>query len=333
MAKKNSLCPIFIPHYGCPNACVFCNQHKITGTSKILKPNEIKAYFLSWQAHTKKASGLAYYGGSFTALDERVQEAYLKAAQELKEMGLISELRLSTRPDCLDEAVLLRLKAFEVDTIEIGVQSLFDEVLQANQRGHTKQSSLEAIARTKAYGFKVGGQMMLGLYKDSPFFAIQTAKWLSESGIEMVRIYPTLVLQETELARLYLAGLYRPWGREKVLDTLSFCIAPFLEKKIPIIRIGLQEEAHLYQGILAGYHHPALGEEAYSRYIRNQIEAIPLSNQKALTIGVSPQWLSKAIGQKRENLKYFKEKKALSLSIIPDESVAEGEVRLCSSND
>lgn len=329
MAKKNRLCPIFIPHYGCPNACAFCNQHKITGKSELIPPSEVERYFLAWQESAPKTRGLAYYGGSFTALDEGVQSAYLEAASALKKLGKLDEIRLSTRPDCLSDKTLERLKTYGVDTIEIGVQSLFDEVLTANKRGHTREDALLAIARASDYGFQVGAQMMLGLYEDTPERSQKTAEWLSETQISMVRLYPTLVLKDTLLEALYLSGSFIPWEREVLLDTLASAIGFFEDKGISIIRIGLQDEPHLYEGIVSGFHHPALGELAYSRYFRQKIKALVTPGQKALCILVSPKSLSKAIGQKRENINYFKEKMGLTLSVFTDESVAESEVRLC----
>lgn len=333
MAKKNSLCPIFIPHYGCPNACVFCNQHKITGKENYLTPSEIEAYFRVWKKKAPNTKGLAYYGGSFTALESAVQTAYLEVASRLKKAGHLEEIRLSTRPDYLSIETLERLKAYGVDTIEIGVQSLFDEVLTANQRGHTKKNALEAIERASSYGFQVGAQMMLGLYKDMPERSIQTAKWLSETSITMVRLYPTLVLKETMLEAYYKKGVFTPWERDKVLDTLASCIEIFSKAKIAIIRTGLQEESALYDGVVAGYHHPALGELAYSRVMRAKISALVKGQKKEAMILVSPKNLSKAIGQKRENINYFKETMGLSLLIKADDSLKDGEVRLCSSND
>lgn len=330
MIKRHRICPIFIPHLGCPYTCVFCNQHKITGQSLPLPPKKVRETFLTWQKASPQTRCLAYYGGSFTALPDALQEAYLKEAKQLKEEGYIDEIRLSTRPDKLEEARLDVLQAFGVDTVEIGFQSLDQEVLANNQRGHDHQVGLLAVKRLLERGFLVGGQMMLGLYKDEPQKSIETARQLAQSGIAMVRLYPTVVLKDTALARLYDEGKYVPWSRDCLLDTLAKCMAYFIDHEVAMIRIGLQDELHLADEIVAGYYHPALGELAYGRLFRQKMEKLaPLFPNKEWQFQIHPKAFSKAVGHKGENKAYFSKKYGVSLYFKPDETLSEWEVRSC----
>lgn len=325
MKTSFSICPIFIPHFGCPQQCVFCNQHKITNHSDKPSPEEVRDIVLEWRAHShSKAIELAFYGGSFTALPVPEQEAYLEVAQALKQEELISGIRLSTRPDALGDEVVQRLLHYGVETVEIGFQSLDEEVLTESRRGHHVQSGIEAARRLRRAGIQIGGQMMVGLPQDNPEKSIQTAKDLVALGVDFVRIYPTVVIADTALADAWREGAFIPWEEEKVIATCATCVEIFQGAKIPIIRLGLQDEESLRNGgIVAGFHHPAMGELVYSRLFRNKIEAL-IGDEEILTIVVNPKDISKAVGYKGQNKAYFKEKYQVELQVMGDEGIPQG---------
>ena len=254
---KHVILPVFVPHMGCPHTCVFCNQFRITGTWQPPDLATLACQAEEWAASSGTLPELAFYGGSFTAINLETQTALLESAAQLKKDGRISRVRLSTRPDALDAEVLARLAHYGVDTVEIGVQSLDDEVLAASQRGHTAAQAEDAIRRVQAAGFRCGAQMMVALPGDIPEKSLATGARLVQLAPDMVRIYPTAVIRDTALAEAYAAGSYQPWPLDAVLDTVAALLDLFDAAEIPVIRVGLQAEDNLSQGdVIAGAYHP-----------------------------------------------------------------------------
>lgn len=308
---KHVIVPIFVPHLGCPHQCVFCNQYQITGVEqgKWQPPSfeALAAQVEEWTRSSGTRPELAFYGGSFTAIDKKLQEQLLSSAARLKAEGKISAIRLSTRPDALGIDVLSRLSYYAVDTVEIGVQSLDDEVLEKAGRGHTAEQAEVAIRRVKAAGFKCGAQMMLMLPGDTPEKSLATGKRLAELAPDMVRIYPTVVIRGTQLATEYIRWRYRPWPEDDLLDTAAELLDIFDDADIPVIRVGLQPADTLSKGeVLAGPYHPALGELVKARRLRNRMQAQLSAHEDApVTFRVAPEYLSQALGQHRENLDHL----------------------------
>ena len=178
MRARESIIPVFVPHYGCPHACVFCDQHRITGARKSADAETVRRAVQDAQRIPAEDRQLAFYGGSFTAIPEREQEELLSAAYEVLHMGLISSIRLSTRPDAIDDTVLSRLRRFGVETVELGAQSMDDEVLGLSGRGHTAKQVEQASRAVKAAGFRLILQMMTGLPGDTPERSLFTAEKL-----------------------------------------------------------------------------------------------------------------------------------------------------------
>jgi len=312
--KRHINIPVFIPHKGCPNDCVFCNQRKISGYAAAPAINEIKSIIKSY-LDTKKPSDsyeIAFFGGSFTGLPLNEQEQYLKLAEGYVNTGLVDGIRLSTRPDYIDENILLFLKKFPVKVIELGIQSLDNEVLVRSRRGYTGDVALKACRMVKLNGFLLGVQVMIGLPADTLEKSLETSKRLITENPDMVRIYPTLVIKGTELESEYSAGRYRPLT---VSEAVSWCerIIPLYEDAgIKVLRIGLQSSNEIREGgeVLAGPVHPAFGELVYSRIwlnrIVDEIEREKAAMTKNVVIHVPQNSVSAAVGQKRENINILK---------------------------
>ena len=320
---KHVILPVFVPHMGCPHTCVFCNQFRITGTWQPPDESTLAAQAEAWAATSGVVPELAFYGGSFTAIDRTLQETLLASAARLKANGQIAAIRLSTRPDALGEEVLARLAVYGVDTVEIGVQSLDDGVLTASRRGHTAAQAEDAIRRVKAAGFRCGAQMMVALPGDTPEKSLATGARLVQLAPDMVRIYPTAVIRDTALAEAYAAGRYQPWPLDAVLDTVAALLDLFDAAEIPVIRVGLQAEDNLSQGdVIAGAYHPALGELVKARRFRRRMAALLREHETApVQFAVAPRFLSQAIGQHRENLHYLSERCGQPVTVVADASV------------
>lgn len=320
---KDVILPVFVSHMGCPHQCVFCNQFKIAGAWEPPTFERLLRDALDWKASSGVTPELAFYGGSFTAIEEKLQLDLLLHAKVLKDQGFIHSIRLSTRPDALSDKTLVRLKAYSVDTIEIGMQSLCDEVLLASGRGHDAWTAKDAVRRVKEAGFKVGGQLMVGLPGDTPQRAIKSASALIALEPDFVRIYPTAVVRDTPLEALYRSGQYVPWEMDVCLDVVAEMLMLFDGAAIPVIRIGLQAEDNLSQGdVVAGLYHPALGEMVKARVYRKKMEALLRKKEKdEIVFAVGERMLSQAIGQHRANISYLEDKTGCKVSIMADKAI------------
>ncbi len=322
MSARACILPIFVPHQGCPHTCVFCNQHHISGETDIVSAETVKQAI--WKAALPPSGAkrqLAFYGGSFTAIPVERQQELLAAAKEALDAGMIDSVRLSTRPDAVDDAVLDRLRAFGVATIELGAQSMNDEVLRLSGRGHTAADVERAARLIRESGFELILQMMTGLPGDTPERAAETAKKLIELQPAGVRIYPTVIVKDTALYELWKAGRYR---EHTVEDAVAFCagILPLFEQAdIPVIRLGLNPTEELSGGeAVAGAYHPALGELVKSRILLNRARELlrGIEPGRAVVIGVPAPKLSQMVGQRRENIqKLCAEFSIRDLQVVP----------------
>lgn len=309
MAKQRII-PLFVPHAGCPNACVFCDQKKITGMTTPVSPEMVRQEIESALPYAGDGAELAFYGGSFTAMPGHIQEGLLSAVEPYLCRGQIGSIRLSTRPDAIDLDVCRRLKRYGVSTVELGCQSLDDEVLRLSGRGHTAKDTHRAVALLKEYGFSVILQMMTGLPGDDGKASGETAKKIISLRPDGVRIYPTVVLRGTRLEEMMKNGEYVPHSVEDAVELCARLYQRFLEEGIPVIRVGLNPTEDLSGGeAVSGAYHPALGERVLSRIYRNRVAELfaDFSGDKAIFM-VHPSRVSVMIGQKRENLRYFREK-------------------------
>lgn len=270
MAKKKQLIiPIFIPFAGCTHQCVFCNQEHITNTQGLPSLCEvvdtIESYLVTWERG--KGTGpkeVAFYGGSFTGLDIKTQKDYLDAVAPFARDGHIDGVRLSTRPDYIDDDICAFLKTNHVKTVELGVESLDENVLRLSARGHSGEDVAHAVKVLRNFGFKVGLQMMPGLPGDTKDTIIKTAEGIRDLKPDFVRVYPTLVVKDTPLEKMYLRGDYKPWSLDDMVEVSAEVSKIFTKANIKIIKFGLQPTPELEATILAGPYH---------RSFRNLVDA------------------------------------------------------------
>ncbi len=302
MSEKHSNISIFVPHIGCPNKCSFCNQRHITGVSLAPHAEDV----ISAVNDAKKSKNynpettqIAFFGGSFTAINRNYMMSLLTVAASFVKNGDVSGIRISTRPDAIDEEILALLKENYVTAIELGAQSLNDRVLKMNNRGHKCADVENASRLIKEAGFELGLQIMTGLYTDNDEKAIKTAEKVIEIAPDTVRIYPTIVLKDTTLAALYLDGIYKPQKLDEAIILASKLYTMFSNAGIKVIRLGLHSiEAEAY---LAGPWHPAFSELCMSNIMLGKALSL-LSEKGNYIIYVGKSDVPKMIGQKRSNI-------------------------------
>lgn len=321
--KKGNI-SIFVPHLGCPCQCSFCNQKTITGHNNQPSTADVDKAVLTAIKHKGYDYEIAFFGGSFTAIDRKYMLALLETAYKYVKSGEVSGIRISTRPDFIDGEILSLLKKYGVTSIELGAQSMDDEVLLANRRGHTSKDVEIASKLIKSYGFELGLQMMTGLYKDSEEKAIETAKKIISLKPQTVRIYPTVVLKNTYLADLYLSGEYNPPNAEQSAELVAKLVPLFEENSIKIIRLGLHSSEDIKKNMLAGGFHDSFGELVKSRIMLNKILDLPPADYE---VAVNSKSLSKLKGNKKSNI-YLLIERGYNIKIVINNNLAVDELEI-----
>lgn len=299
---------LFVVHEGCPNCCSFCNQRSISGAQGRLTAKQVDSAAqtaINSNINDALQGEIAFFGGSFTMIKRAYMLELLTAAKKYIDNGSFKGIRISTRPDGITPEICSVLKEYGVTSVELGAQSMNDTVLAMNRRGHTAKQVEDACGLLHSFGFEVGLQMMTGLYGSGDDDCIETAKKLISLCPATVRIYPTAVLEGTELARLMRSGEYAPQMLENAVALCSKLLLMFDEADIPVIRLGLHSGGNVEEGFLAGAYHPALREKCESRIYRD-LTVAQLGEAKEVTVAVNAGELSKFIGQKRENIEFFK---------------------------
>ena len=303
---------LFVPHAGCPHDCSFCNQKTISGKSEPLTLRDIdEAVQTALSTADCNKGEIAFFGGSFTAIDRDYMVSLLERAYEYVKKGLFAGIRISTRPDCIDEEILTVLKKYGVTAIELGCQSMDDGVLRLNKRGHTAEDVINAARLIKSYGFEFGVQMMTGLYGDSAEKSIETAKRLIALAPDTARIYPTVVLEGTALCALYRQGAYTPQSVEDAATLCAELLLLFRQKGVRVIRLGLHSGGNVDEGFVAGAYHPAFREICESKiYLRKVLEAIENGRvpKGEIEITVGSRYVSMLTGQKKSNISLLKDR-------------------------
>lgn len=325
---------LFVPNNGCPHACSFCSQKSITGKAVQPEPADVISAAetaLSNLGERAKSAEIAFFGGSFTALERNYMISLLEAAAPYVQRGSFAGIRLSTRPDAIDSEILSILRNYGVTTVELGAQSMDDRVLALNERGHTARQVKSAAALIHASGFSLGLQMMTGLYGDTPSGARSTAEELAALSPDCVRIYPTIVLRGTKLGELFQMGKYHPPGLEETVSLCAGLLDFFEERRIPVIRLGLHASPELERDTLAGPWHPAFRELCESRRMLDKIARSLTVNEVPkgrIVIRVHPKSVSVANGQKKCNLKALE---ALGYSAVleQDAALSRGSFQIC----
>lgn len=302
---------LFVPDEGCPHRCSFCNQKTISGCVKRLECADIDSAVktaLKSDAYTSGAE-IAFFGGSFTAIKRDYMVSLLQCAYKYIESKEFKGIRISTRPDCINDEILSILKHYGVTSIELGCQSMSDKVLLLNERGHTSADITEACKKIKSFGFELGVQMMTGLYGDDDRTAVETAEKLIALKPDTARIYPTVVLQNTKLEQLYLQGQYKPQTLDEAVKLCSKLLYMFYQNDIPVIRLGLHSGGSVDDGYVAGAYHPAFREmcesEIYLSLILDQLKKQNINAGK-IQVTVSKKYISQLVGQKRSNIEKLK---------------------------
>lgn len=337
MNKKHYIIPIFVPHRGCPHDCIFCNQKKITGQIGEVTAEEVKIKieeYLATIPNEAEHIEVAFFGGSFTAIPLEYQKELLEAAFGFIKAGRISNIRVSTRPDCIDDEIAENLIRYGVDIVELGVQSMDEEVLKICNRGHTSKDVVEAIGTLKEYGFTVGVQMMVGLPGDSEEKALETARKLIKLKPDIARIYPALVIKNTYMEEMYLKGDYQPLSVDEAVCQSKKLLVLFEGNGIKVIRIGLQptENIALGKDVVAGPFHPAMRHLVESLVYRD-IAAFLLrmvgEKNKKVVLKVNPKNISELLGHKKSNIEFLKSKFFIDkLEIFQDFTVEAGTIVL-----
>ena len=303
MSARRRILPIFVPHAGCPNDCVFCNQKRISGSLLPASAETVRGRLSELPEDAR--CELAFYGGSFTAVDPVLREELLAAARPFLERGTVESIRVSTRPDAVDRGILSGLALAGVKTVELGAQSMSDRVLRLSGRGHTAADTARAAVLVKEAGLTLILQMMTGLPGSDPAADIDTARKLIALRPDGVRIYPTVVIRDTALETLWRSGRYREHSVEDAVEVCSKILPLFEAASIPVIRLGLNPTDELSGGAAAaGAYHPALGELVRSRVLRDRAERLMLRDSPTgpAALEVSRRDYSAMVGRHRENV-------------------------------
>ncbi len=338
--KKQYIIPIFVPHLGCPNDCIFCNQKSISGQTKMITKDDVKRIINDYLKKFKEEDiykEVAFFGGSFTGIDIEKQEELLKAAYEFIEKKQIHSIRISTRPDYINKDILKMLKKYKVQTIELGVQSANDYILKRSNRGHRFEDVKKASRLIRWYGFKLGHQMMVGLPESTRIDEINTAKALIKLKPKIIRIYPVLVIKNTKLEEEYINGEYEPVTIVQAVETCRELITMFNKKKIEVIRIGLQNTDTIADPkeekseVVAGPYHPAFRQLVESAMwydaIVSKIKKLNVK-VKEVEVIVNPIDVNNVIGHKRENIDKLKEVYDVDLIVKQDDNIKQGKSKI-----
>ncbi|MEF9933652.1 MAG: radical SAM protein [Clostridium sp.] len=311
--SKHYIIPIFVPHSGCPHDCIFCNQKKITGKVSSMTPDEVEGIINTHLSTINRENSyieVSFFGGSFTGIPIDTQKSLLEVANKYLSKGLIDNIRLSTRPDYINKDILDYLLEYNVGIIELGVQSLDEDVLYISERGHSTQDVNYASSLIKEYRFTLGLQMMVGLPGDTFEKDINTASKLIELNADFVRIYPALTIKETYMEHLYKIGRYTPYTIDEAVSICSKLYTMFEKANIPIVRLGLQttEQINTGRDIVAGPFHPSFRELVESSLLNDMMGYVIdnfYSESESIEVFISPRNISKLYADKK---RYFNEK-------------------------
>ncbi|MCD4742455.1 MAG: radical SAM protein [Desulfobacteraceae bacterium] len=315
---KPLVIPVFIPHSGCPHMCAFCNQSIITNEKACLpdaqRIEDITDEYLNFKGKRNPVQ-LAFFGGNFLGLETSYMLKLLNIANKLKKSGKIDSIRFSTRPDTISKKSLNLIKDFPISTIELGVQSMNDEILKLSNRGHTSECTIVAASLLKKYGFEIGMQMMVGLPKENEKSTLKSAQAVLNLKPDFIRIYPLIVLKGSLIAKWYKSGKYKPLNLDKCVTLVKKIYTLFNDQNIPVIRMGLQASEMLQDddSMIAGPWHPAFGHLVFSEIFFDKAKTIIKKNldknpdTNVIVLKVNPSSESKLRGDKNNNMERLKQ--------------------------
>ncbi|MGQ9631940.1 MAG: elongator complex protein 3 [bacterium] len=325
--KRRKIIPIFIESKGCPQRCVYCNQREVACATEIDTESAIRRY--SETVPPSCEIEVAFYGGNFTGLSRQEQIERLRPAKRALDEGRIQGIRISTRPDYIDRRTAADLAEYGVSTVELGAQSMVDDVLEEIERGHTAQDVADAVKLLKEHGIRVSLHLMLGLPKSSPAQDIFSLEEAIKLGPDFMRVHPTLVIKDTDLSRDYLEGRYTPLTMQETIPLCKYVVLRLEQARIPLIRLGLFPSVDLQRDgvVVAGPYHPSLRFIVDSKIFYDRMNrSVNSANSSEVTLYVNPHDLPKAYGYRRENLDEFA-RRGIKVNLVASESVERGKVR------
>ncbi|MBP3708669.1 MAG: radical SAM protein [Clostridia bacterium] len=340
--KKKYIIPIFVPHLGCPNDCTFCNQKKISGQTKMVNAMDVKNTIEFYLRNFKKGNNyveIAFFGGSFTGIEPEKQEELLNAAYKYIINKKVNSIRISTRPDYINKGVLKRLKKYGVKTIELGVQSTNDYVLEKSRRGHTFEDVKKASKLIRRFGFILGHQMMVGLPDSTREDERKTANDLIKLKPKIIRIYPVLVISGTKLEEDYRKGQYTPLSVNQAVEISKELLMLFNKRNIRVIRVGLQNTSEINDPssqdsqVVAGPYHPAFRQLVESALwydvVAKKIKEVNMK-VKDIQIDANPYDINNIIGHKKSNIKKFDELYDINVIVKANNKIKTGKFKISS---
>jgi histone acetyltransferase (RNA polymerase elongator complex component) len=323
-----------VPHEGCPHNCVFCNQNSITGYQEKVTAQTVhttvEEYFKTINRENSVVE-ISFFGGTFTAIPVEKQIELLLAAKHYKDLGLIHFIRLSTRPDYIDDDILTRLKSYSVDIIELGLQSMDNDVLKLSGRGHSDTDTINASIKIKEYGFTLGHQIMLGLPGDSFHKDIETVNASISLKPDLCRIYPALVLKDTPMELMYNRGSYKPYSLLEAIEIAKVLYCIYMYHGVNIIRVGLQATDNITEGrdIVTGPYHPAFRELVEGSLLCDMIRDEIQNVSESINIFINSRYMSRLYADKK--LFFYDMKRHITtnnLQVFIDNSLENGCIRL-----
>jgi len=336
--KTPFVVPVFIPHSGCPHQCAFCNQKIIAdkpdANSSNIDARQQITQFLRYNKDPHRPAQISFFGGNFLGLKADQIQTLLEEACQFIDSGKADGIRFSTRPDTISPETLKLIQGYPVQTIELGVQSMDDTVLGLTRRGHTVNDTETAVGLIQEHAYELGLQMMVGLPGDSPAASRRTAGRLARFSPDFVRIYPTLVLKGSPLARWYKNGKYHPLSLEQAVSQVKSLYLFFQKKRIVVVRMGLQASEALEsdQNVLAGPFHPAFGHLVLSSiWLDKAVELLAREKnvRSKVVFHVHPGNISNLRGQKNHNIEKLKQRFHLTaIDVKPDDKLAGQDIRL-----
>lgn len=338
--KKEYIIPIFVPHLGCKKCCTFCNQRTISGEQKQVTSEDVKntiEYYLKNFKTDKNYVEVAFFGGSFTAIDIEKQKELLNAVQPYIKDKKVNSIRLSTRPDAIDKTILKMLKKYNVKTIELGVQSTNNYILARCKRGHSFEDVIKASKLIRLYGFRLGHQMMVGLPDSTEKDDIQTAKDIIKLKPKMVRIYPVLVIKGTELEEELNKKDFIPLTVGQAVERTKEIVKLFNQKHIQVIRVGLQNTDSITDPslkeseVIAGPYHPAFGQLVEDAIWYDKIvDEIKKINSKVIKVEIEANSadINNIVGHKKENINKLKDTYALITIVKKNDEIKKGKFKI-----
>lgn len=329
---KHSNISIFVPHTGCPHLCSFCNQRTISGVQHAPTGDEVRRICEKALKEVKfpENTEIAFFGGSFTAIPEDYMLELLEAASDYVRKREFRGIRISTRPDCINERILDTLAEYRVTSIELGAQSMCDHVLEANERGHSVQDVYGSCALIREYEFELGLQTMIGLYGSTPEDELETMHRILDIAPDTLRIYPVVILRGTRLGELYESGEYLPYSFEKAVELAASAMIMAEGSGIRVIKCGLHASEFVERDMLGGFYHPAFRELCEGMIFRYNMEFALKSagiTDGEVTFSVNPSCISKALGHKKSNTEYFR-KRGIVVRITADETAEKYQTEL-----